>query len=107
MNFSNRLYVKGPDGKPWGYIQDRVYFRYGHDKMKKLDAWGIDADKFDKMIRAACHSIVVTDKGGRRYKISVADFDKFKGELPDYKHGRQYFVMSEYWTKLSERGIYA
>ena len=99
---STRLYIHGPNGKAWGYIEHGIFVkpwgRRSEHKLRKLNGWGLDADSYDKVIRPACHTIVIFDNDtGLRYKTTVGNFDQYRGEV-DYGHGRQYFMILDHWT---------
>jgi hypothetical protein len=102
MTTDNRLAVK-VKGNFYGYIENGTFVKevYGsRHKLRKPEAWAIDADSFDKLIRPACKRILIKDKETHlQYSVSIDSFMRNKGEI-DREYGRQYFLIIEHWRQF-------
>lgn len=101
---TERLAVRTRAGNYYGYIEGDTYVKLVHSSrhmLKKPEAWAIDADSFDKLIKPACKRIIIIDKdAGVKYSSSISNFIDNKGEI-DRKYGKQYFMILEYWRKFT------
>ena len=99
---NNRLAVKTQRGDFYGYIEGDTFVKHVYGSKHKLlkpEAWSIDANSFDKLIRPSCRVMVIIDRETNiRYQINVEDLIKYKGEI-NRGYGKQYFCILEHWGK--------
>ena len=81
---------------------------YKNFKLNKAILWskqqfGINVEIFDYLKEHGVSEIVYIDTNTKKdaWKIEMADFDANK-EMKQFKYGRQYFVGTEFATKLEE-----
>ena len=103
MTTSEVLAVRNKDGRVIGQIIGGVFSKTISDNhlLRKPPAICIDAEPFDKLIRPACHSIIVRVRDGAHrgeYRTPMINFCSYKGEI-DRGFGRQYFMILERWER--------
>jgi hypothetical protein len=88
-------------GKDVGWmVRDAYYSKRKKSKhlMRKFNAWGINADIFEKIHKQGCKSIRVLDEEeGIVYSSAIEDY-KAHGIFADFD-GLQMFLPLDYWKK--------
>ena len=103
MPVSEVLAVRNSQGRVIGQIANGIFAKNISENhlLRKPPAICIDAEPFDKLIRPACHSIIVRVRDGAdrgEYVTPMINFITYKGEI-ERGFGKQYFMILERWQK--------
>lgn len=95
------------DGKVIGEIEGKTFFKNvvrANHQLRQPPAWAIDAGVINKLILLKVQEIVlvVRDEGNQRYTSSLSNFTRHCITL-DRKHGKQYALTLNRWTKEDNR----
>lgn len=100
---NNVIGVRTKEGKVIGTIFYDVFTKTvieSRHKLKKLNAWAIEADQYDKLIRPTCKELRIIDKEHHKtYVSSTKNFNENKGEVEYF--GRQYFLPLSKWQVIN------
>lgn len=86
-------------GKDVGWMFENVYYsrrKKSKHLMRKFNAWGINADIFEKVYKDGCQSIRILDEESNDvYSAPVSEY-KAHGIFADFD-GLQIFLPLDYW----------